>query len=328
MNLNSKLPSRRLKWLSTALLVLSVPTAFAWGDKPVRLLVPAPAGGTMDVVARVVADQLAAEIGQPVIVDNKPGAGGAIAIQQMNAAPADGNTIMMTASNVLTEIPHVMKTGFDPLKDVKPVVAIARANMVLVGSPGLPAKDLAGLLQLVKSQPGKFSFASYSTGTASHYAGMILNQKAGLDMTHVPFAGSPPALTQVMGGQIPMMFDGMATSKAMIQAGKVQVYGVASKVRSPHLPQVPTFAEQGYPDIEFSNWVGLIASARVPSTTLDQIHAAAMKASATPKVRDRLTGAGFEVGIDTLPAQLASSVKTEFERNAAIVKAFDIRLNP
>jgi tripartite-type tricarboxylate transporter receptor subunit TctC len=157
---------------------------------------------------------------------------------------------------------------------------------------------------------------------------MILNQKAGLDMTHVPFAGSPPALTQVMGGQIPMMFDGMATSKAMIQAGKVQAYGVASKTRSPHLPQVPTFAEQGYPDIEFSNWIGLIASARVPAATLDQIHAATVKASASPKVRDRLTSAGFEVGIESSPAQLAASVKTEFERNAAIVKTFDIRLNP
>jgi tripartite-type tricarboxylate transporter receptor subunit TctC len=246
----------------------------------------------------------------------------------MNAAAPDGHTLMMTASNVLTEIPHVMKSGFDPLKDVKPVMAVARASMVLVGAPSLPAKDLQGLVQLVRSQPGKFSFASYSTGTASHYAGMILNQKAGLDMTHVPFAGSPPALTQVMGGQIPIMFDGMATAKTMIQSGRLQAYGVASKTRSPHLPNVPTFAEQGYPDLEFSNWVGLIVSGGVPAATLDQIHSAAVKAASTAKVRDRLLAAGFEVGVDTSPAQLAASVKAEFERNAAIVKAFDIRLNP
>jgi tripartite-type tricarboxylate transporter receptor subunit TctC len=281
----------------------------------------------MDVVARVVADQLATEIGQPVVVDNKPGAGGAIAVQAMNAAPADGNTIMMTASNILTEIPHVMKTSFDPLKDVKPVAAIARASMVLVGAPNLAPKDLKSLVELVRSQPGKFSFASYSTGTASHYAGMILNQKAGLDMQHVPFAGSPPALTQVMGGQIPIMFDGMVTSKTMIVGGKLHAYGVAAKVRSPHLPNVPTMAEQGYSDIDFSNWVGVIVSGNVPAATVDQIHAAVQKAAAQPKVKDRLTAAAFEVGIDTTPTQLAQSVKAEFERNAAIVKAFDIKLN-
>lgn len=317
------------KLMCAAALSLALPAAWAWawGEKPVRLLVPAPAGGTMDVVARVVADQLATEIGQPVVVDNKPGAGGAIAVQAMNAAPADGNTIMMTASNILTEIPHVMKTSFDPLKDVKPVAAIARASMVLVGAPNLAPKDLKSLVELVRSQPGKFSFASYSTGTASHYAGMILNQKAGLDMQHVPFAGSPPALTQVMGGQIPIMFDGMVTSKTMIVGGKLHAYGVAAKVRSPHLPNVPTMAEQGYSDIDFSNWVGVIVSGNVPAATVDQIHAAVQKAAAQPKVKDRLTAAAFEVGIDTTPTQLAQSVKAEFERNAAIVKAFDIKLN-
>jgi tripartite-type tricarboxylate transporter receptor subunit TctC len=311
---------------ATALL-LALPAAHAWTDKPVRMVVPAPAGGTMDVVARIVADQLAADIGQPVVVENKPGAGGAIAVQAMLGAPPDGNTIMMTASNILTEIPHVMKTAFDPLKDVKPVTAIARASMVMIGAPNVPAKDLKGAIAWVKANPGKVSFASYSAGTSSHYAGMILNQKAGLDMQHVPFAGSPPALAQIMGGQVPLMFDGMATSKKLIEGGKVQAYGVAAKKRSPHLPNVPTLAEQGYPDLDFSNWIGIIVASGVPAAVVDKINAAVDKTAASAKVRDRLLGAGFDAGGDETAEQMTKSLRTDFERNAAIVKTFDIKLN-
>lgn len=306
--------------------VLFVPAAMAWTDKPVKMVVPAPAGGTMDVVARVVAEQLSAEIGQPVVIDNKPGAGGGIGVQALNAAPADGNTIMMTASNVLTEIPHVLKSGFDPLKDVKPVTAIARSYLVMIGAPNVPAKDVKSVVAWVKTNPGKVSFASYSAGSVSHYAGMILNQKAGLDMQHVPFAGSPPALQQVMGGQIPVMFDGMATTKPLAAGGKVQVWGVAAKNRSPQLPNVPTMAEQGYPEMDYSNWVGVIVSAGVPAATVDKINAVVVKAASAAKVRERLVAAGFDIEPLTLPAQLAASVKADFERNAAIVKQFNITL--
>lgn len=318
-------PLRRT--LCAAVLALAVPAAMAWTDKPIRMLVPAPAGGTMDVVARIVANQLSVETGQPVVVENRAGAGGAIAVQAMLAAPPDGNTIMMTASNILTEIPHVMKTSFDPLKDVKPVTAIARASMVLIGSPDVPAKDVKGLVAWVKANPGKVNFASYSAGTSSHYAGMILNQKAGLDMQHVPFSGSPPALSQVMGNQIQVMFDGMPTSRSLIVAGKVKAFGIASKKRSQHLPDVPTMAEQGYPEIDFSNWVGIIVAAGVPTAIVEKINATVDKAAASPKVRERLLGAGFDLGGDETAEQMAKSLRADFERNAAIVKSFDIRLN-
>lgn len=321
-------PARSLPRLLLALLVtLAAPLAMAWTDKPVRMLVPAPAGGTMDVVARILAEQLSADIGQPVLVDNKPGAGGAIAVQAMIAAPADGQTIIVTASNILTEIPHVMKTAFDPLKDVRPVATVARAAMVLVGSPGLPAQDLKGLIAHVKANPGKLSFASYSAGTSSQYAGMIFNQKAGLDLQHVPFPGSPPALVQVMGGQIAIMFDGMATSLPQIRGGKLRIFGVASKARSEHLPDVPTLAEQGFPDIDFSNWLGVVVASGVPAAVVDRINAATLKAASAAKVKDRLVAAGFETNTSLTSSQLAQSVRTDYERNAAIVKAFNIRLN-
>jgi tripartite-type tricarboxylate transporter receptor subunit TctC len=319
---------RRIGALAALALAAVAPLAQAWTDKPVRMIVPAPAGGTMDVVARILADQLAADIGQPVTVDNKPGAGGAIAVQAMTAAPADGQTIMVTASNILTEIPLVMKTSFDPLKDIKPVATVARAGMVMVVAPNIPASDLKGAVDYFKANPGKFSFASYSAGTSSHYAGMILNQKAGLDLQHVPFAGSPPALQQVMGGQIALMFDGIATSMPQIKGGKVKALGVAAKTRSAHLPDVPTMAELGYPAIDFSNWVGTAVSASVPAATVDKINAATLKAAQAPKVRDRLIAAGFEANTSLSSAQLAQSVKADYERNAEIVKAFNIKLNP
>ncbi|WP_225934530.1 Bug family tripartite tricarboxylate transporter substrate binding protein [Cupriavidus sp. EM10] len=308
-----------------AIMTLAMPAAMAWTSKPVRVLVPAPAGGTMDVMARVLAEQLAADLGQSVVVDNKPGGGGAIAINTMLAAPADGQTIMVTATNVLTEVPQVQKTPYDTMKDVRPLAAVGRSRMVLVGAPNLPAKDLKSLIAYAKANPGKLSFASYSAGTASHYAGAIMNQEAGMDLQHVPFAGSGPALAQVMGGQIPVMYDGMVTSLPMIRAGKLQAYAVASRTRSPLLPQVPTFAEQGYPDIDFSNWVGVIASAQMPADVAQKIQGAVYKAAANARVRERLEALGYE----PMPAQslqdLNQSLHAEYDRNAGIVKTFHIK---
>lgn len=308
-----------------AVLALTMPAAMAWTSKPVRMLVPAPAGGTMDVMARLLAEQLSADLGQPVVVDNKPGGGGAIAISTLLAAPADGQTIMVAATNVLTEVPQVQKTPYDTMKDVRPLAAVGRSRMVLVGTPGLPAKDLKSLIHYVKANPGKLSFASYSAGTASHYAGAILNQEAGMDLQHVPFAGSGPALTQVMGGQIPLMYDGMVTSLPMIRAGKLQPYAVASKQRSPLLPQVPTFAEQGYPDIDFSNWVGVIASSHVPVEVAQKIQSSVYKASTQVKFRDRMEALGYEPMPPQTLQDLNLSLHAEYDRNAGIVKTFHIK---
>ena len=311
---------------SAVLLSLSASMAMAWTDKPVKLLVPAPAGGTMDVVARVIAQQLSVDIGQPVVVDNRPGAGGAIAVQALLQAPADGLTLMVTADNILTEIPHVMKMPYDPLKDIKPIATVARAGMVLVGAPNLTADNIKAVVAHVKANPGKVSFASYSAGTTSHYAGMILNQKEGLDMQHVPFAGSPPALQQVMGGQIQLMFDGIVTSMPQIKAGKLKAYGVAAKTRSAHLPDVPTLTELGYPELVFGNWLGVIASNALPADLTAKINAAVVKAADSAAIKERLNAVGFEPNTAATSAELSQGLKADYERNAAIVKRFDIKL--
>ncbi|CAG2153295.1 hypothetical protein LMG31506_04793 [Cupriavidus yeoncheonensis] len=310
---------------AATILALAMPAAMAWTSKPVRVLVPAPAGGTMDVMARMLSEQLTADLGQPVIVDNKPGAGGAIAVGAMLAAPPDGQTILVSATNVFAEIPHVMKVPYDPMKDVKPVAAVAKSTLLLVAAPSLPAKDLPGLISYVKAHPGTLSFATYGPGTASQYAGMIMNQKAGMDLQNVPFPGSPPALTQVMGGQIAVMYDGMVTSLPYLKAGKLRAYAVAAKQRLPMLPQVPTFAEQGYPDVDFSNWTGVFVSSRLPADLTEKIQAAVYKAASKAGVRERISALGFEpLEPQGLP-QLSHDLHADFERNAGIVKTFRIQ---
>lgn len=316
-----------LKTMAVIAGVFITQAALAWTDKPVKLLVPAPAGGTMDVIARMLADQLTADTGQAMIVDNRPGAGGAIAVQALRAAAADGQTVMVTASNVLTEIPHVMKTGFDPLKDIRPVGFVARGYMVMIAAPNTPAKDLKGFIAHAKKNPGSLSFASYSTGTISHYSGMILNQKGGLDLQHVPFLGSPPALAQVMGGQIPVMFDGFATSRALIASNKVQAYAVASKSRLSLLPDVPTFTELGYPELNFSNWLGVVVSGAMSAEQSEKIHKAVKAVAMNPKFKERMLANGFEAAEDANIQQMTQTVKADFDRNAAIVKQFNIQIN-
>lgn len=309
------------------LAAIAAQPALAWTDKPVKIIIPAPPGGSIDVVARIFAEQLQADTGINAIVEYKPGAGGAIAVQALRAAPADGFTLMLTSSNVLVEIPHVMKTGFDPLKDVKPVAPVARGALVLVANMSVPAQDVQSFIAYAKANQGKLSFATYSAGTVSHYSGLILNQKAGLDMQHVPFAGSPPALIQVMGGQIPIMFDGMATSLPQIKAGKLRALGVASSSRSTHLPQVPTLVEQGFPEITYGGWFGFIANASMPDELVARINAAIIKSAASPKLAEKLVQSGLESNVPMTPAQMAQLIKTDFERNAATVKTFDIKLN-
>ena len=313
--------------LCTALFALGTAApAIAWTDKSVRLIVPAPPGGTFDIVARALAAQLALEIGQPVLVENRAGAGGGIGVQALLSAPADGNVLLVTGNNVLVEIPHVMKTGFDPLKDVRPVTSVARAPLLMVAHPAVPAASLGEFITYARANRGKLSIANYSMGTASHYAAAILNRKAGIDLAYIPFAGSPPALAQVLGGQIPVMFDGAATSLQFVKAGKLKAFGVAAPKRYEYLPQVATFAELGHPEFEFDTWVGVVASAALAAEQVERINAVVQKAAAAPGVKERLAGAGFDLTPGGSPAQLAAQLRDEFERNLGIVKSYDIRL--
>lgn len=304
--------------------LLAAPAA-GWSDKPVRFIVPAPAGGTADTAARLVAERISASIGQPVIVENRPGGGGAIAIHALVSAPADGQTLFVGAQNVLTEVPLVLKVSFDPFRDLKPVAEMARSSLVLVSHPGFKADTLQEVIAYAKANPGKLSYASYSAGTVSHYAGLVLNQGAGIDVLHVPYKGSPPALQDVVGGQVALMFDGLVTSLPLIKSGKLKALAVASRTRSNLLPQVPTFEELGYPDFEFGNWIGAIASAKMSAELIARINAVIVKAVSAQDLRSRLAELGFEHSPPSTPLQLDRSVRSDYERNAGIVKAFNIQ---
>ena len=321
---------QRIPVLLSIALAAALPTgsAFAFTDKPVKLIVPAPPGGTIDVFARIISDQLAHELKQPVIVENRPGAGGAMAVKYMLSQPSDGNTLLVTVTNILTEVPHVLKGGFDAMKDVRPVSQMARSVMVFIASPQFPAKDAKEAIAYIKAHPGQLSFASYSQGTASQYAGAILNQKAGLDMQHVPFPGSAPALAQIMGNQIPLMFDGSVTTKPLVPSGKVKLLAVAYKSRLPDFPNVPTMAELGYPELDFSNWAGVFASAKTPQPLLEKINATLQKVNASQAVRARYLSTGFEpIKQERTLEQLSTDLQAEYQRNGEIVRNFGIKLN-
>jgi tripartite-type tricarboxylate transporter receptor subunit TctC len=317
---------RLLVRTATALMGWAVAcSAWAFADRPLKLIVPAPPGGTMDIAARVVGQQLSSEIGQPVVVENRPGAGGSIGIQAMLHAPADGHTLVMAVSNVMAEIPLVMKVPYDPLTDIVPLASVARSGTVLVTSPATPARDFKSLLAQLKTRKG--SFASYSPGTVSHYAGLILADTAGLDMQHVPYAGSPPALQDLMGGQIDYMFDGMLTSVPLVKAGKLRAYAFSGKNRSRHLPDVPTTTELGYPQLQFMGWVGVLGSAKLPAELQNKIRAALAKVGESPAVRQKLSDVGLEPELNVDTPALLRETQQMSERNAAIVRKFGIRLN-
>ena len=319
-----KLPIRA----ATALIGLSLACSAwaAWPEKTVRLIVPAPAGGTMDIAARIIGQQLTTDTGKTVVVENKPGAGASIGIQAMLQAPADGYTLAMVAANVMAEIPHVIKMPFDPLKDIIPVASVARSGTVLITSTKVPAKDFKSLLAYLKTRKGG-SFASYSPGTVSHYAGLILSDKAGLDMQHIGYAGSAPALQALLGDQVDFMFDGMLSSTPFIKSGKVRPYAFTGKTRSRHMPDVPTVTELGYSELTFVGWVGPIASAKVPADVLAEIHTALAKAAKSPTVIQKLSDLGMEPEAIVDTPALLRETREMSERNGAIVKKYGIKLN-
>ncbi|MDM0066506.1 tripartite tricarboxylate transporter substrate binding protein [Variovorax sp. J31P207] len=301
--------------------------AWAFGDKPLKVIVPAPPGGTMDVAARVVGQQMSIDLGRPVIVENRAGATGSIGLSALLKADPDGNTIAMGAINLLVEAPLVMKVPYDPLKDIVTIARVAQTSRVLVTAATNPAKDFQGLVAQLKTRKGQTSFASFGTGTSSHYAGLIFSDQAGLGMQHVGYPGSPPALQDLLGGQVDIMFDSLLTSLPLIKGGKLRAYAVAGKSRSRYFPEVPTMAELGYPDIQFPGQVSFYGASKLSPEVLAKLQAAIKKAADAPAVQQKLIDLGLEpdVSIDT-PAMLAET-RSLFQRNAAIVKKFDIQPN-
>jgi tripartite-type tricarboxylate transporter receptor subunit TctC len=312
--------------LAATLVLMAAPAAIAQAsDKPLRIIGAGPPGGVPDIVARLLADGLQKELNQTVIVEAKPGAGGALAVSDMLQAPRDGNTVVISPDALVSEVPHIVKLRIDMAKEIKPLAELARGGLVMVGNPSVPAKNLAEVITYVKANPGKVSYASYSAGTVSHTIGLQLNKGAGIDMAHVAYKGSPPALNDVMGGHVPFMFAGIPNAIPLISAGKVVPYAVSLPQRSPNLPNVPTFAELGYPQIQALVWLGLFITPDVPAAAQNRLREATLKVLAQPATRERMKQVGMDVGQARTPDELEKSLRADFERHGAMLKAIDFK---
>ena len=265
----------------------------AWPGKPARIVVGFAPGGTTDVMARVVSQSLSEALGQPVIVDNKPGASGNVAAQEVVRATPDGHTLLLAPTSVETANPSLFKASFNPAKDLTPVAGVGRTAMYLVARPTLEARDAKQLVAIGKAQPGKLSYASAGAGTPPHLAAELFKQQSGIFATHIPYRGAAPALQDVMGGQADYVFDpGIAFPH--IRSGKVKLLGVASSRRSPFFPEVPTLAEQGIGGAELDIWFGLWAPNGTPPEVIARLNRELAKALAKPMLIRRFADLGAE----------------------------------
>jgi len=301
--------------------------AQTYPERPVRLLVPFAAGGTTDLVARIVADGLGRELGQPVVVENRGGGGGAIGAEALVKAAPDGYTIgVATVSTMATNPATNANTPYDPLKDFTPITNLVNVPNVLTVNPKTPARTLQEFIALLKSQPGTYSYASAGTGSISHLDGELFKSLTGTDMIHVPYRGSGPALNDTLAGQVSAQFDNLPSSLGHIQAGKLRALAVAAPARVAGLPDVPTFAEAGLPAMNNMAWYGLVAPAGVPPAIVTRVHDAAAKALQDPAIRQRLMERGALVDGGT-PEQYAALIKRELELRKRIANEQHIKLN-
>jgi tripartite-type tricarboxylate transporter receptor subunit TctC len=306
--------------LGAALLCAGGLAAAAFPDKPIRLVVPFPAGGAADVMARGLAQQLGAELGQQVVVDNRGGAGGAPAAEAAARSPADGYTLFFGTMGTQAINPALYpKLKYDPLKDFAPISVTHITPRVLVVGPSVPAKSIAELIALARRKPDSLTYGSAGNGSSSHLAGALFEAMTGVKMVHVPYKGSAPLLVDVLAGRVDMTFDSYTVYEEHIRTGKVRALGVTSKARLDALPQVPTIAESGVPGYDVSNWLGVLAPAGTPKDVLATLHAALGRAMHTPALRQQLVALGIEPTFGT-PEEFTALVRVELPKWAEIVR--------
>ena len=305
-------------------LLAILPARAEYPDRPITVTVPTAPGGTVDIVARIMATQLADTLKQSVIVSNKAGAGGVVGTQAAKRERADGYNLLFTANSNQLIVPWIYaKPGFDPLRDFEPIAAVGVVPNVLLVNPGFPARDLKGFIAEVKAHPGKYRYASAGTGTLNHLLGAMLNEKGGLELEHVPYKGVAPAMTDVLGNQVPMLFASLPSALEAVKAGQLRAIGVSSASRVPLLPDVPAIAE-ALPGFSGDLWVAFYAPAGTPKAATSRLYEAIEAALAAPAVQQRFQQLGVTVLHDG-PEALARRQAAEFEQWRDIVKASGAR---
>jgi len=301
-------------------LVATAASAQTYPTKPIRLVVPFPPGGATDILARDVAQKLTEAWGQQVIVDNRPGAGGNIGSELVAKSAPDGYTLEMgTVGTHAINASLYAKMPYDHVKDFVPVILVAGVPNVLVVNPAVPANSVAELIAYAKANPGKLNFASSGNGTSIHLSGELFKFMAGVQMTHVPYKGSAPALQDLIGGQVQLMFDNLPPSLPQIKAGKLRALAVTSLARAPALPDVPTMAEAGLPGYEASSWFGVLAPAGTPPAIVTKLNAEIAKWLATPEAKEKLSKQGANAAGGT-PEDFAKHIAAETAKWAKVVK--------
>ena len=301
--------------------------AQSYPSKPVRIMVGANAGGGTDIIARMLAEKYQAAMGQPFVVENKPGASNTIAADLTAKAAPDGHTLLLATNTGAAIAPHLIKLAYDPNKDLIPVALIVVVPNVLVVGPNVPANNVRDLIVLMKAKPDGFSYGSSGVGSTQHLAGEAFNLAAGTKAVHVPYKGSAQALADLVGGQIQLDFDTTSSAMAFIKGGKVKPLAVMSAKRTPELPDVPTMAEAGLPGVEMTTWYGLFVTAGTPKAVVDRIFAETAKALQQPDVQKRLLGLGGEPG-NVSQAEFAALVKSDYDRFGKLIKDANVKLEP
>jgi len=301
--------------------------AQSYPSRPINWIVPFPPGGTTDVVARIVADRLGRELGQPVMVENRAGAGGSIGTLQLMRAPADGYTIgMATVSTHAVNPACNARLGYDALTDFTPVTNLARTANVLTVNNTFPARNFRDFLALLKAGPGRYSYASTGHCGGMHMMGEMFKVATRTAIVHIPYRGAGPALNDLMGGQVPIMFDNLPSSIAHIKAGSIRALAVASDQRIAALPSVPTFKELGLPEVNESAWYGVVLPAHAPAPVVQRLNEALRKVLAQPEVRSRLQEGGAEP-VGNSPQAFAAEIQAELEKMRRVAKQQNIRFD-
>ena len=302
-------------------LVLTAPAnAQSYPNKPVRVVVPYPPGGPTDIVARVLFQQVSEATGQQFLVDNRAGAGGNIGAEIVAKSPADGYTLLIGTTAHAINMSLFKNLSYDVQKDFAPVSLLTQGPLVLVAHPQFPANSIKEVIELAKSKPGGLNFASSGNGQSTHLSAELFNTMAGIKMSHVPYKGSAPALTDVMSGQVDVMFDTTLSAMPFVKAGKLKALGLTSPVRSPAAPDVPTIAESGLPGYEVFAWNGVFVPAGTPKAIIQQLNDQIRKAMLLPQVKDKFSAQGFAASWNS-PENFGVFVKNEVDKWSRTVKA-------
>ena len=310
--------------LAAALLPLGA-SAQSWPDKPVKILVPAPAGSSLDVLARAIGDKLKDKFGQPVVVENKPAAGGTVATAEVARATPDGSVMLLGFNGPLATGPLIQKVPYDVQKDLAPVIITSSQPNVLAVNASLPVRTVPELVAWAKANPGKLNYASVGNGSSSHLNAELLKSMAGIEAVHVPFNGSPPAVLSTVQGETQMIFAVMQPLQAQIQAGKLRAIAVTTPKRFPLLPDLPAVAET-YPGFEALAWNGLAVPAATPAAVVQKINAEVGAILKQPEIVQRMNGFGFDL-VGGTPADFAALIQSEAERWTPVVKKLGIKVD-